>query len=744
MADNYEKIQKKNYLISGMHCASCALTIERNLGKLPGVKSANVNFASQKAAVEYDCEFCDDEKIIQAIKKSGYGAAAEEEGGAEADYGGAEREAEIEKTRNLFILSLVLSLPVIILSMVLRDTSFSSKVFQSLLAGIIQFYVGFTFYRGMYYAAKNKTANMDTLIALGTSAAYFYSLSTTYLIEGEIFYETSALLITFVVLGKWLEARVKGKAGEAIKKLLGLRAKTARVIKDGKEEDVPIKEVRVGDIVVVRPGEKIPVDGEVIEGRSSVDESMISGESMPKEKNPGDFVVGATINKVGSFKFRATRVGAETVLAQIIKVVEEAQSSKAPIQKFADTVSAYFVPSVVAIAFITFISWYFFALSTFVAALLAFTAVLVIACPCALGLATPTAIMVGTGRGAESGILIKGGEALEIAEKIKLIVLDKTGTITKGKPEVTDIVLSPEFKIKNSEQSPKSDSQTREDFLRIVASVENQSEHPLAEAIINKAKSEKLELLPVENFKAVPGHGVTGEVNSRPVLVGTEKLMAKFKISLSDEIAENKNKLENEGKTVMIAADKEEITGLIAVADTLRETSEEAIKRLREMKIKTIMITGDNQRTAKAIAGQVGIDEILAEVLPEDKAKEIKKLQSQGLKVAMVGDGINDAPALAQANLGIAMGGGTDIAIESGDIVLIKNDLRDAVKSIWLSRQTMRKIRQNMFWALFYNSVGIPIAALGLLRAEFAGLAMALSSVSVVLNSLLLKRKKLR
>src|SRR3989344_3715881 len=724
-----KKIDKKQYNITGMHCASCALTIENNLGRLKGVKSANVNFATQKATVEYDGDDGGDQKIIQTVKEAGYEASRAEAEDEAADHNQKIREQEIKKERNLFILSLVLSIPILTLSMILRDQSNASKVIQSLLAGIVQFYAGWRFYRGMYYAAKNKTANMDTLIAVGTSAAYFYSLATTYLIEGEVFYETSALLITFVILGKWLEARVKGKAGEAIKKLLGLQAKTARIIKEGKEIDIPIKEVEIDDIVMVRPGEKIPVDGKLVEGYSSVDESMISGESIPVEKKPGDFVVGATINKTGSFKFKTTKIGKDTVLAQIIKVVEDAQASKAPIQKFADAISAYFVPTVVAIAFITFIVWYFFVLSSFVAALLAFTAVLVIACPCALGLATPTAIIVGTGKGAENGILIKGGEALEIANKIQAVVFDKTGTLTKGEPEVTDLI---------------SYSGSKQDLLKLAASLEKNSEHPLAESIVNQAKKDKLELIDPTGFEAVAGHGVKGKVFGKNIFAGNEKMMAKFNILIPGEIKDNKDKLENEGKTVMIIAADKNILGLVAVADTLKENSKEAIQRLQKMKIKTIMMTGDNKRTAQAIAKQVGLEQILAEVLPEDKANEIKKLQQQGLKVAMVGDGINDAPALAQAELGIAMGQGTDIAIETGGIILIKDDLRDVVKSINLSRQTLNKIKQNMFWALFYNSVGIPIAAFGLLRAEFAGLAMALSSVSVVANSLLLKRRKLK
>ena len=532
---------------------------------------------------------------------------------------------------------------------------------------------------------------MDTLVALGTSAAYFYSLATTYLIPGEVFYETSALLITFIVLGKWLEARAKGKAGEAIKKLMGLQAKTARIVKDGREIDVLIKEVKANDIIIVRPGEKIPVDGKIIEGHSSIDESMISGESIPLEKTVGDEVIGATINKTGSFKFKATKIGKDTMLAQIIKVVDQAQSSKAPIQKFADTISGYFVPTVVAVALITFIIWYFFALAPFVAALLAFTAVLVIACPCALGLATPTAIIVGTGKGAEQGILIKGGEYLEAANKIQTIVFDKTGTLTKGEPAVTDIIETQKSKIKNQNDNSKLK------IIQLAASVENKSEHPLAEAIVKKAKREKLELLKVEDFQAIPGHGVVGKINNQEILVGTEKLMLKYNITISEQIKNSKNKLEDAGKTVMLAAVNKAVIGLIAVADTIKENSKLAVEEIKKMGITPIMITGDNQKTAQAIARQAGIQHVLAEILPPDKAGVIKSIQ-QCLKIkgldlstssgknskfktknytAMVGDGINDAPALAQADLGIAMGSGTDIAIETGGIILVKDDLRD-------------------------------------------------------------------
>jgi len=715
------KNNTEKYKITGMHCTACALNIEKTLQKEPGIKKANVNFAVEEANVEYDAKQINGKDIAKIIKKAGYEATSTQDNNLKSDNS---HEIEAKKTRNLFIVSLLLALPVFVLAMILMDKSFVGRLIQALLAGVVQFYIGRRFYKGAFNALKNKTANMDTLVVLGTSAAYFYSLATTFLIEGEVFYETSALLITFIILGKWLEARAKGKTGEAIKKLLGLQAKTARVVKNGQEKDIPIAEVVVGDIIIVRPGEKIPVDGEIIDGSSSVDESMITGESMPVGKKVGDQVVGATLNKNGSFKFTAEKIGQDTVLAQIVKIVHEAQSSKAPIQKFADKVSSYFVPTVVVIAIITFVSWYFIGLSSFVTALMAFTAVLVIACPCALGLATPTAIIVGTGKGAANGILIKSGEALEIANKIQTVVLDKTGTLTKGEPEVTDVVGDGKI-------------------LQLAASIEVKSEHPLAEAIVKEARKKKLGPVEVQDFEAIAGHGVKGIIDDKQILVGTEKLMNKFNINITPDILDEKGKLEKAGKTVMIVATTNDIAGLIAVADTVKETSREAIERMQEMGIKTIMITGDNKRTAEAIAQKVGIDKISAEVLPEDKAKEIKKLQGQGLKVAMVGDGINDAPALAQSDLGIAMGAGTDVAIETGEIVLIKDDLRDVVRAIKLSQQTMNKIKQNMFWALFYNSIGIPIAALGLLRAEFAGLAMAMSSVSVVLNSLLLKRRKL-
>ncbi|MEN9328726.1 MAG: hypothetical protein RI947_1534, partial [Candidatus Parcubacteria bacterium] len=550
----------------------------------------------------------------------------------------------------------------------------------------------------------------------------------------ELYFETAAFLITFVVLGKWLEAKAKGRTSDAIKKLMGLQAKTARVLRNGQTLDIPVDQVTKGDTILVRPGEKVPVDGIIVKGSSALDESMITGESLPVEKHETDTVIGGTINKTGSFEFSATRVGSETTLSQIIKLVEDAQGSKAPIQAFADRISAWFVPTVIAIAALTFAVWYFGFGAPLSFALMAFTAVIVIACPCALGLATPTAIMVGTGKGAEHGILIKGGEPLEAAHTINAIIFDKTGTITKGKPEVTDI---------ESFRDMDEDS-----ILAIAASLEKQSEHPLAEAIYKEAEKEQIPLDEVHNFKAIPGHGVHGEIQNTLYYFGNRKLISEVVGLAIDRMSRKMSRLEEQGKTVMILATKEEVIGIIGVADTVKETSKEAIERLRIMGIETFMITGDNERTARAIAQQVGITNIFAEVLPEDKAKHVKLLQDQGKKVAMVGDGINDAPALAQADVGIAMGSGTDVAMEAGGIVIIKNDLRDVVNAINLSKETMSKIKQNMFFALFYNVIGIPVAArvfafVGLvLKPELAGLAMALSSISVVLNSLLLRGYK--
>ncbi|MBE0417677.1 MAG: copper-translocating P-type ATPase [Coriobacteriia bacterium] len=753
--------------ITGMTCSSCQAVIERSLTKVPGVSEAVVNLAAENATVTFDPVVVSVDVLIGAVIDAGYGAIVLPEAQEEGDESARDlqKEAQARHTRhqrNLFIMSAALAIPAFLVTMVppfmdvipvvvatwlasvvggAWDPHMVEKYLGLILATPVQFIAGAQFYRGFWHAIKRRMGNMDTLIAIGTSAAYFYSVAATFwLIEEPVFYEVAALLITFVILGKLLEARAKGRTGDAIKKLMGLAAKTARVVRGGEEIDVPVEQVVAGDIVVVRPGEKVPVDGVVVEGGSSVDESMLTGESIPVEKHEGDTVIGATINKLGSFKFRTTKVGKDTALAQIIKLVEEAQGSKAPIQRFADYISSYFVPAVVALAVVTFLVWLFVGptlfpgaldgFTPFVKALLVGTAVLVIACPCALGLATPTAIMVGTGKGAENGVLIKSGEALETTHKTNAIVFDKTGTLTHGKPVVT-------------EYEPFVDTIGRDEFFRLAAALERSSEHPLAEAIVNHAKETGVDLPEVSGFAAVPGHGVEGTVEGRTVVLGNRKLMAREGLDISPWAARIEQ-LEGEGKTVMLTAVDGVPAGLIAVADTLKENSREAVERLRQMGVEVYMITGDNRRTAEAIAAQADIDpaHVLAEVLPEHKAEEVAKLQARGLSVAMVGDGINDTPALAQADIGIAMGAGTDVAMETGGIVLMKDDLRDVVTAIELSRATIRRIRWNFVWALGYNSLGIPIAALGFLRPELAGAAMALSSVSVVSSSLLLRRFK--
>jgi len=730
--------------ITGMHCASCSTVLENALGKQEGVIRANANYASEKATIEYDEGVVHPESLIQVVEKAGYGAKLHQ--GASPDETG--KKTELSKLKRTLIFALSLSLPILLISMpqLLMIVGINAEMLMDfpnrtlllfLLTTPVQFIAGGQFYKGAWAALKNRTSNMDTLVAVGTSAAYFYSVATTFFIAGDSYYEVAALLVTFILIGKLLEARAKGKTSQAIKKLMGLQARTARVRRDGKVMDISIDQVVVGDTVIVRPGEKIPVDGEIIAGNTSIDESMISGESIPVEKNVGDKVIGATINKNGSIEFRTTQIGDGTVLSQIVKLIEEAQGSKAPIQRFADRISSYFVPTVLLLSLATFLVWYFIVGQTFVFAMLLAVSVVVIACPCALGLATPTAIMVGTGRGAESGILVKSGEALETAQKIDVVIFDKTGTLTHGKPIVTDVVPAGNTK------------HNIENILGIAASLERLSEHPLAEAIVREAEEKGITIPEAKKFQAVPGHGVQGEIANKKYLLGNRKLMSDEKIS-TKEIEASMAQLENEGKTAMIISSEKEVIGIVAVADTLKKNSAEAISTLKEMGIKTVMITGDNQRTAAAIAKLVGIDQVLAEVLPADKAGEVKKLQQAGKTVAMVGDGINDAVALTQATVGIALGSGTDVAMESGDIVLIKNDLRDVVTAIKLSRATMNKIRQNLFWAFAYNVAGIPIAA-GLLfpltgwllKPELAGLAMALSSVSVVTNSLLLRRKKL-
>ena len=744
--------QKASLSLYGMHCSSCAILIERAIKKVPGVMSANVNFAAEKASVIFNGSLSKNKDLIAAIQRAGYKAAIIDGNDTQADT--KRQQEEIKNQLKKFTISLILSFPMMYF-MLMDFFGFLPGVKLSLpyigivsfiLATPVQFIIGSGFYRGMWSALRMRTFNMDSLIAIGTSVAYFYSVinfvgyfainNSLIGLGGEkipdLYFETAAFLITFVILGKFLEAKAKGRTSDAIKKLMGLQAKTARVIRNGQMSDIPIDQVVKDDIIMVRPGEKVPVDGIIIKGSSALDESMITGESLPVEKQINDMVIGGTINKTGSFEFKATRIGSETTLSQIIKLVEDAQGSKAPIQAFADRISAYFVPTVIGIAVITFIVWYFFLGASLSFALMAFTAVIVIACPCALGLATPTAIMVGTGKGAEHGILIKGGEPLEAACKIDTIIFDKTGTLTKGKPEVTDVEDFGEME--------------EDEVLRIAASLEKQSEHSLAEAIYKYAEEEGIIFAEVKDFKAIPGHGVQGKIDKDIYYFGNRKLIIEVVGLPVDKIERKIVRLEEQGKTAMILATKKEILGAIGVADTVKETSKEAVEALIKRDIDVWMITGDNQRTAKAIAAQVGITNVLAEVLPEDKANEVKKLQNVGKRVAMVGDGINDAPALAQAELGIAMGSGTDVAMETGGIVIIKNDLRDVVNAIDLSKDTMGKIKQNMFFALFYNVIGIPIAArvfmfAGLvLKPELAGLAMALSSISVVGNSLLLRK----
>lgn len=744
-----EKIEKLGYgttketadlQLVGMYCAACAIKIEKVVGKMPGVSSSAVNFAMESLRVEYNPAEVSIPDIQQRIDKLGYQAVPKEEQQDKTEH----REKEIKKQKHKLIISAILSLP-LLWSMV-SHFSFTSWIwipdvfmnpwFQLILATPVQFYIGKQFYVGAYKALRNKSANMDVLVSLGTSAAYFYSLYLTidWALAGAsahhgpaMYYETSAILITLVLLGKLFESLAKGRTSEAIKTLMGLQAKTAVVVREGQEMSIPVEQVMRGDVVIIKPGEKIPVDGEVVEGTSAVDESMLTGESIPVEKKTGDVVIGATMNKNGRLMIQATKVGKETALAQIIKVVEEAQGSKAPIQRVADVISGIFVPIVVGIAVLAFLVWYFVVTpGDFARSLEIAIAILVIACPCALGLATPTSIMAGSGRAAELGVLFKGGEHLESTHKIDTIILDKTGTVTKGKPELTDVEVHGINEL---------------EFKRLVGAAERNSEHPLAEAIVAGVTAEGITLPAVDEFEAVPGYGIRAVVDGRIVLVGTRKLMNKHQIDIG-EADTRMSQLETEGKTAMLAAVDGQYAGLVAVADTIKETSKEAVARLKAMGIDVIMITGDNERTAQAIAKEVGIDHVRAEVLPEGKAEEVKKLQQQGKKVAMVGDGINDAPALAMADIGMAIGTGTDVAMEAADVTLMKGDLNSIPDAIYMSRKTMSNIRQNLFWALGYNSLGIPVAALGLLAPWVAGAAMALSSVSVVLNALRLQRMK--
>lgn len=725
-------LDKVELRLKGMTCAACAARLEKALNRLDGVVKASVNFAMGNATVEYNASQVTVGDMIKAVQRAGYDA--EEKTREDGDTEKKEREREIRHLRGLFVISAVLSFP-LLAAMVFHLIGSPIEILhnpwvQMLLATPVQFVVGYRFYKGAYHALKGGGANMDVLVSIGTTAAYLYSVYNGFFAGDSmnLYFEASAIVITLIMLGKYLEAVAKGKTSEAIKKLMGLRAKTARVVRDDREEDIPVEDVVIGDIVVVRPGEKVPVDGEIIEGRSAVDESMLTGESIPVEKNPGDTVIGATINKTGSFKFRATNVGRDTVLSQIVRMVEEAQESKAPVQKLADRISGVFVPVVMVIALISLFLWWLVG-KDLNAGIINAVAVLVIACPCALGLATPTSVMVGTGKGAENGILIKGGEYLQRAHEIDALILDKTGTITKGKPELTDVVSTGGI--------------SEEEVLRFAAITERGSEHPLGEAIVKGARERGIVLTDSSEFEAVPGHGVVALIDGKRVLLGNRRLMQKEGVSLGDA-EQVLSRLETEGKTAMLMAVEGSLAGVLAVADTVKENSKKAVEELKGMGIDIYMITGDNKTTAEAIARQVGIKNVLAEVLPEHKAEEVMKLRKAGRVTGMVGDGINDAPALAAADVGFAIGTGTDVAMEAADITLMGGDLMGIVLAIRLSRATMRNIKQNLFWAFAYNSVGIPFAAMGFLSPVIAGAAMAFSSVSVVSNALRLKRVKLR
>ncbi|HDR7660539.1 heavy metal translocating P-type ATPase [Bacillus wiedmannii] len=732
---------KAEFTVSGMTCAACANRVEKRLNKLEGVNGATVNFALESATVDFNPDEIHVNEMKSAITKLGYKleVKSDEQNGS-TDH----RLQEIERQKKKFIISFILSFP--LLWAMVSHFSFTSFIYlpdmlmnpwvQLALATPVQFIIGGQFYVGAYKALRNKSANMDVLVALGTSAAYFYSVYLSIRSIGssehmtDLYFETSAVLITLIILGKLFEAKAKGRSSEAIKKLMGLQAKTATVLRDGTEIKILIEEVVAGDIVYVKPGEKIPVDGEIVEGKSAIDESMLTGESIPVDKTIGDVVIGSTINKNGFLKVKATKVGRDTALAQIIKVVEEAQGSKAPIQRVADQISGIFVPVVVVIAIITFAVWMLFVTpGDFGGALEKMIAVLVIACPCALGLATPTSIMAGSGRSAEYGILFKGGEHLEATHRLDTVILDKTGTVTNGKPVLTDVIVADGFH--------------EEEILRLVGAAEKNSEHPLAEAIVEGIKEKKIEIPSSETFEAIPGFGIESVVEGKQLLIGTRRLMKKFDIDI-EEVSKSMEELEREGKTAMLIAINKEYAGIVAVADTVKDTSKAAIARLKKMGLDVVMITGDNTQTAQAIAKQVGIDHVIAEVLPEGKAEEVKKLQAQGKKVAMVGDGINDAPALATADIGMAIGTGTDVAMEAADITLIRGDLNSIADAIFMSKMTIKNIKQNLFWALAYNGLGIPIAAFGFLAPWVAGAAMAFSSVSVVLNALRLQRVKLK
>jgi len=738
--------------VTGMTCANCAANIERTLNKkVPGVINATVNFASERAAVEFLPNVVTVDDMIAAIEAAGYGAISPDEIPEGGDAEQLARQAEIRDQTRKFIVGVLFTFPLFVLSMsrdfgLVGQWSHASWVnwFFWALATPVQFYTGWDYYTGGFKSLKNKSANMDVLVAMGSSVAYFYSLVVLLLpaLGEHVYFETSAVIITLIKLGKMLESRTKGRTGGAIRKLIGLRPKTATILKNGIEKDIPITRVKVGDVVMVRPGERIPVDGVITDGQSAVDESMLSGEPLPVDKNPGDKVVGGTINGEGLLKFDAHAVGRETVLSQIIRLVQEAQGSKAPIQALADRVAAIFVPSIIALAFVVFVLWW--ALSgDFVPAMIRLVAVLVIACPCALGLATPTAIMAGTGKGAERGILFKNSEALETATKLDTIVLDKTGTITSGKPAVVDIIP----------YEPR--CHTVEDVLKIGASAEKGSEHPLGKAIVQHAKAQEIHLFEPEEFKAFGGMGVQAKIGGKPVMLGKPQWFQEKEIDIhraDDHIAP----IQSQGKTVMLVAVENELCGLIAVSDILKPESQAAIEDLHDLKLTVVMLTGDNFQTAQAIAEQVRVDDVVAEVRPDEKSLKIKELQAKKRKVGMVGDGINDAPALAQADVGLAIGTGTDVAIETADVILSSGSLSGVPRAIRISRATMSTIKQNLFWAFGYNIILIPIAAgilypfeslptmLRQLHPILAALAMAFSSVSVVTNSLRLYKAKIK